>query len=149
METKKKKQQRRSSSSYLAQYVWQLQLADAEEVLKGIKQEPGVRYPVLTPNLRVSSTPPPFSFFPLRNLRVVCYLLLVESRRRCGYGLCMLNHESSAFYRGSRLPSQPARRKSRSSRPRLNPSPGPTSTAPSRRALLGTAASQRLPRNTG
>ncbi|NP_001150050.1 Hydroxymethylglutaryl-CoA lyase, mitochondrial [Zea mays] len=31
---------------------WVPQLADAEEVLKGIKQEPGVRYPVLTPNLR-------------------------------------------------------------------------------------------------
>lgn len=31
---------------------WVPQLADAKEVLKGIHQEPGVRYPVLTPNLR-------------------------------------------------------------------------------------------------
>ncbi|EES07933.1 hydroxymethylglutaryl-CoA lyase, mitochondrial [Sorghum bicolor] len=31
---------------------WVPQLADAKEVLKGIQQEPGVRYPVLTPNLR-------------------------------------------------------------------------------------------------
>ena len=35
--------------------VWKLQLADAKEVLKGIQQMPNVRYPVLTPNLRVSS----------------------------------------------------------------------------------------------
>jgi len=34
---------------------WKLQLADAKEVLKGIQQMPNVRYPVLTPNLRVSS----------------------------------------------------------------------------------------------
>lgn len=31
---------------------WVPQLADAKEVLQGIQQEPGVRYPVLTPNLR-------------------------------------------------------------------------------------------------
>ncbi|CAN6330440.1 unnamed protein product [Urochloa humidicola] len=31
---------------------WVPQLADAKEVLKGIEQVPGVRYPVLTPNLR-------------------------------------------------------------------------------------------------
>ncbi|CAN6344331.1 unnamed protein product [Urochloa humidicola] len=31
---------------------WVPQLADAKEVLKGIQQVPGVRYPVLTPNLR-------------------------------------------------------------------------------------------------
>jgi hydroxymethylglutaryl-CoA lyase len=40
---------------FLSSSVWNLQLADAKEVLKGIQQEPGVRYPVLTPNLRVSS----------------------------------------------------------------------------------------------
>jgi len=34
---------------------WVPQLADAKEVLKGIQQMPNVRYPVLTPNLRVSS----------------------------------------------------------------------------------------------
>lgn len=39
---------------FLSSSVWKLQLADAKEVLKGIHQEPGVRYPVLTPNLRVS-----------------------------------------------------------------------------------------------
>ncbi|KAJ1274097.1 hypothetical protein BS78_05G036500 [Paspalum vaginatum] len=31
---------------------WVPQLADAKEVLRGIQQAPGVRYPVLTPNLR-------------------------------------------------------------------------------------------------
>ncbi|PUZ43617.1 hypothetical protein GQ55_8G022700 [Panicum hallii var. hallii] len=31
---------------------WVPQLADAKDVLKGIQQVPGVRYPVLTPNLR-------------------------------------------------------------------------------------------------
>jgi hydroxymethylglutaryl-CoA lyase len=34
---------------------WVPQLADAKEVLKGIQLMPNVRYPVLTPNLRVSS----------------------------------------------------------------------------------------------
>jgi len=34
---------------------WVPQLADAKEVLKGIQQVSGVRYPVLTPNLRVRS----------------------------------------------------------------------------------------------
>lgn len=48
---------------FLSTSVWKLQLADAKEVLKGIQQEPGVRYPVLTPNLRVSS---------VRNVRF-CY----------------------------------------------------------------------------
>jgi len=54
---------------FLSSSVWKLQLADAKEVLKGIQQEPGVRYPVLTPNLRVSSD---IISFPLRNVHI-CY----------------------------------------------------------------------------
>jgi hypothetical protein len=35
-------------------WVREVQLADAKDVLSGIPQVPNVRFPVLTPNLRVS-----------------------------------------------------------------------------------------------
>jgi hypothetical protein len=35
-------------------WAWELQLADAKDVFSGIPQVPNVRFPVLTPNLRVS-----------------------------------------------------------------------------------------------
>jgi len=39
---------------------WVPQLADSADVLQQITKRPGVRYPVLTPNMKVSLLPSPF-----------------------------------------------------------------------------------------
>jgi hypothetical protein len=41
------------SRTNISHSILESQLADAKDVLEGIRQAPDVRYPVLTPNLRV------------------------------------------------------------------------------------------------
>ena len=50
---------------------WVPQLADAADVLRGITRRPGVRYPVLTQNVKARPYPVHCTLFPLQPLHVV------------------------------------------------------------------------------